>query len=742
MAVRPTLSCKRCQQRRVRCDKGRPCSSCVRNKNSHLCIYDKNDILTVEKKNTSFQIFKLNDNSSKLLLQEKVPEIIRKFHGKYLTYASFDKVNFYKAYKQNSEQRLYDGKFGPLSLPFLEEVEPGLKMLLLYFKNQKNNSVKPEPFSDIVDNVSEDKQEMFGKEASIDQLISMLEPLIPSQRFVECSLDFAFSGLYPFIVLLDEEDTRTNASKIINYDHQGTVQLKLSNRNDLAKLCQLVIIFCLNSLYREIQSSSGTVVENELIGPDAIDIINECICKFPNNITLPELQCLMLMRSYRKVAPVVEEPKTNKSLPPVSVGIFIQHAYRLGLHREQTSSDPRHNNLIGKIWYSMLLLDVNETFTFGSPLSTNNIFLSAWILKSQDINESNSNVRDIELEKFAVSDINYVCTELHALLDILRMALDVRGEKPMTAFIKLVSDFETKQLGKPISLFLKPIKPSPASSSVTPMQIEIKTLHAKGILAKKMYLLSLLEHLAVYYDNPRSFDILLFYRKRIQCLTISETIHTFVPLLKNFVHYFDHFGVMVLSPFVREILYRANLLNMEALIRYKFHLFHFNDLYKDFNEEKYLIYELLEKNSILISKCIDYLIGHMQKFKIAGSYPAADTVNLLNIYFYIIQGDDIYKDNSGFEDLKKSKFNCSYLNEMQYIYSTTLDSIPDEESKSSDLMGYDKNDSIWDLFNDKFIDFDSNAYLTAFGGLDTSFMDGDIDIMGDSNIDSLLTIFT
>lgn len=39
---RPSLVCNACRQRKIKCDKGRPCSGCVKNKIEHLCKYDYN----------------------------------------------------------------------------------------------------------------------------------------------------------------------------------------------------------------------------------------------------------------------------------------------------------------------------------------------------------------------------------------------------------------------------------------------------------------------------------------------------------------------------------------------------------------------------------------------------------------------------------------------------------------------------------------------------------------------------
>jgi hypothetical protein len=39
---RPSLVCNACRQRKIKCNKGRPCSGCVKNKIEHLCKYDYN----------------------------------------------------------------------------------------------------------------------------------------------------------------------------------------------------------------------------------------------------------------------------------------------------------------------------------------------------------------------------------------------------------------------------------------------------------------------------------------------------------------------------------------------------------------------------------------------------------------------------------------------------------------------------------------------------------------------------
>ncbi|KAG2736006.1 hypothetical protein G9P44_000096 [Scheffersomyces stipitis] len=56
---RPSLVCKPCKKRKIKCDKGKPCTSCVKNKMDHLCVYDEKWIGSKKSKRSKTTVAKV-----------------------------------------------------------------------------------------------------------------------------------------------------------------------------------------------------------------------------------------------------------------------------------------------------------------------------------------------------------------------------------------------------------------------------------------------------------------------------------------------------------------------------------------------------------------------------------------------------------------------------------------------------------------------------------------------------------
>ncbi|EDK39834.2 hypothetical protein PGUG_03932 [Meyerozyma guilliermondii ATCC 6260] len=124
MPRRPTLTCRRCREKRIKCDKESPCSSCIKNKTPNLCVFDENNDLLSIKGGMASHVFKVSKSVTKKP-KAKVTKLATDMPDHYVT-GHEDTIDFHDLY---FEDNTTSSARSPLEWSFIERKEPALRFL-------------------------------------------------------------------------------------------------------------------------------------------------------------------------------------------------------------------------------------------------------------------------------------------------------------------------------------------------------------------------------------------------------------------------------------------------------------------------------------------------------------------------------------------------------------------------------------------------------------------------------------
>lgn len=716
---RPTLTCNRCRERRVLCDRRKPCWSCVRSKKPHLCVYDTSNELEQMRGGSSFHIFRLPDDPDSLLLDIPLSEILLKLNGKNLFSSKQEQINFYERYTTRLRDEPMEIEYGPLAWPFIERKEPALHMMLKYIRDSKINKDMNlnilEFFQAPSLRVTANNQAECWHETT-NTILLRIKNILPSRKIAWKLISIFFQHVYIFMPILDEISFREEMKRIIGPEEYSTnnINPSIQKIDDFAVIGILLILLRIASL-QEYKNYGCYVSDNEHIGSENIDVAIMCLRRynFMGQISLCVFQCAFFLKLYQKVCPAFHEDSQNRN-SKVYNGMLVQMAYSLGLNKNSHLTDQRMNSLRRKIWHLLVLFDIIESYSFGSPLTANRLHSTSRLITPNEIDDNNSNNLDCALERSVVRHLITLMDNMDPLIDILDKILDVKGQTKISSLVNSIIKVEIR-----ISTCFGFLKENlvPISEHTSTMEIHDKIHRIKSLISIKIFLLSIYQHLAIHFQHTKNIRLAMFYRKKIQCITIGEMLPLVLPLTKDMRNYFGNLGILVITSFFFQSIYRTTLLNIEVLIQLNYQSYYFTDIYSEKKNES-SVYSYLCKAIEKLEKCIGIFILCISKLSKEYNYTRKPK-DLLNAYLSILKKDDFYESNANDKALKM-KLTTDYLKQMCYIYDAALEEIADSPyGLDSAEISYCNNDidekyifSSTDLAT---LNFDTTDYLSLFG---------------------------
>lgn len=193
---------------------------------------------------------------------------------------------------------------------------------------------------------------------------------------------------------------KEDLQKLIGYEDytETRVDVKVEKKLDFAYLGILLIILRLsyislfsydlavNEVNFETEDPSPRAQEtkyllNNVINIDVINVAQECLDQFNlmRNCNLTLMQLALLTRLYHQFAPE-DGDGIDGGDSQIFNGMLVQMAYSLGLHREpdlypEAFKDEKINNLCRKIWYMVVIQDLNGAMSNGTMLCVSLIHL-------------------------------------------------------------------------------------------------------------------------------------------------------------------------------------------------------------------------------------------------------------------------------------------------------------------------------------------------------------------------------
>lgn len=224
-------------------------------------------------------------------------------------------------------------------------------------------NMSPFPFSHSSDNSSQELK---------DEILRIL----PTKKVINGYVDLFFEHIWPVRPFVDESVFRKDILRIIHYNENGDIQLRLSKRSDMASISTLLIILRYGYVALSVMNSDPvlnyiSLLENP-IPVNFISVATLCLSfyKILKKTTLPMLQSMVLLRYYYRDAP---EDSDGLSLIQAQqlMGFIIESALNMGLNRDPTvflqfKGDHKMTDLRRRLWFGITRIETFSVISNGA----------------------------------------------------------------------------------------------------------------------------------------------------------------------------------------------------------------------------------------------------------------------------------------------------------------------------------------------------------------------------------------
>ncbi|CCH40468.1 putative transcriptional regulatory protein [Wickerhamomyces ciferrii] len=368
---RISLTCTTCKQRKVKCDQGKPCSSCVKKRiPAHLCIYEDSPFIptTSDSTNPTETIVLLKDENKKLQEQldelKKWKEIVS---GDPMPMNSNAKVNLYHSVHVKRNKTIY---FGPTSWRTLLDKENNFADLIKSAKNYVSNVKKEWKVENNIDHIPFEEYKDVNVDSS-QKLLTNLESFLPNYEIVREYLKLYAEGYWNHkLPIVDPEVLLIDFNQL--FIRNGTrFHIKVYNKSiDYAKIALIVIIvkFVVTNINSYDKNSNNDPRDHLLRYTEKLLELS----KYMSKSTVPALQTLIIMRNFRKMNPI-DGDGGDSSEGALLHRTAINMAILLGLNKDVDSLYSRSSiitrNVLRNIWEHLLFQDAVLSFHLGIPLA-------------------------------------------------------------------------------------------------------------------------------------------------------------------------------------------------------------------------------------------------------------------------------------------------------------------------------------------------------------------------------------
>lgn len=536
-------------------------------------------------------------------------------------------------------------------------------------------------------------------EGEIDQKLHLIEKIrlmLPTQMSLWVLINRFFEHMYPFIPLIDESWFRNEIKRLLGpevYREEKFAAIKVESRLDLAILGILLIVLRLSYLStfsnnkadneRALSSSDDSpLAETKYIlsHPIDIDVINlaqVCLDQFDlyrrTNITV--LQCAVFMRIYHLFSPE-EGDGSDGGDSHVFNNMCLQIAYCMGLNREPDQfeglgGDGKRSNIGRKLWFYLKLMDMNQSFQYGFPMSVNDDYNDVLVPYYR---AGNSNVLDANMEKAICEGLNGSDEFNQQLREILRKSLRLKDKMKMKELTQLLTKFECQlsiRFGS-LSNF--------TNGKVNPDDYAFKkVLGCKFYMNAKSFLITMSFHFFLNYEKAGKHDLAFFYLRKFLAVACGECLPEYMLLIGNNHTNFDPNSTvpdLILSPSIEFLIHKTNQLNFAILIRINHTIAklklnleaHSRNLLISFDYK--LRYARLCKLSKLMEKFCKFSTSCLSR--LSGRYYYAWRISKAHNYIIDLMGKPEFSEFLATSEAAFTTFTTEQLSELLLIADSTL----------------------------------------------------------------------
>ncbi|CAH6718745.1 hypothetical protein CLIB1444_01S13586 [[Candida] jaroonii] len=417
-------------------------------------------------------------------------------------------------------------------------------------------------------------------------LLSTIENNLPNETIIWNHIDKFFDKFYGYLPILDEIEFKTQISRLIDRKipedsdysilSKEKIKLSLNNKTDFTYLGILLIILRLgylsliptinaNANYFDQLSEIDKMLYENTIDMDIVFISHNCLNQFNlfGSVNIPILQLAMVIRFYQIYAPENGDGPDHGDAQVLNSTLF-QMAYSLGLNRDpsrvESMKNEKFNNLSRKIWYCLLLLDLNHSLEYGDPLNANKFTFDT---KLPYYTDENSNLVNSNREMFIIDCFQILKVLYEPVTQFVNEIIDVNGTINSVQFCKKIHYLKYKVFSLNSVL----------NNKNTSFVANIVSKNIKHIYKTKIelqfghFICSLFFSLFNHFEARKQYDLAFYYLHRFleKILLIMFPVYLELFSLQGLESSID----FVLIPGIETMLHKGLMFIESLLIRIK-----------------------------------------------------------------------------------------------------------------------------------------------------------------------------
>ncbi|CAK9442379.1 uncharacterized protein LODBEIA_P61220 [Lodderomyces beijingensis] len=525
------------------------------------------------------------------------------------------------------------------------------------------------------------------------ELVEKIRLVLPKQKVLWKLFKRFFAQLYVAMPFLDEMDLQDQIQKLIGAeDYQAVkVTVNVEKKLDFAYLGILLILlrfsyislFSHDSSVNEInfqtddpcpQAQSVKFLLNHPINIDVIDVAQLCLDQFniARSASITLLQLALMMRIYHSLAPE-DGDGIDGGDARVANAVLIQMAISIGLHRDpdyfhESYKDERRDNLGRKLWFFLLIQDLNYALASGSRMT---LGPDDFDTKPPFYKPGNQNVRDVELEKIASSCFPDFDVVYGSMTKLFRLISKVRGT------VKLKELTETLN---PLEIHFKENYGSYAHDYAldqNPKHAMPNAIKLKIYFQASFFLVSIYLHLFNYYEKKNNLQLAFYYIKKMLVVVMDDVMHCFSRCVSHNQNMFKNSIDLIATPSFEMVAHKSMVVLCGVYLRLKYWTHSMQELYDHDTKMKSLDsmdigyqtqYQKLVNFTDLLRKCWDTYRDGIAK--LSHRYYYAWVVTKAQSFLKVMLTDEY------FETYKPSimcpPFTIEMLTELEHIAQNSL----------------------------------------------------------------------
>lgn len=374
-----------------------------------------------------------------------------------------------------------------------------------------------------------------GETSSVDAIVEAVREILPSKKLFWSFISRFFQNVYPFFPLVDELTIRENCTRIFaskSEDSEVIDDIRVERRLDLAHIGLVLIILRLSylSLFSNVAKVSGLphqilpeaqiLLESPVEG-EIVNIAHHCLNQFNicGSISIPVLQLALFVRLYQIYGPEVGDQGSDLGNRNLLTTAIIQMAQSMGLNREPDPSmgpiDDRKNMLRRKIWYYLLVLDMNSALFLGGPMSVSkNMFDTRAPFYIPGVR----NVENEALEEMTDSTYDGFDYMWEQLYDLIGLIMSIKGTlylHEFTAKLSILEQNTTFNYQKLMEIL---------DDDTNTLDVFSKVMKLKIYFSCTYFLSTIHLRLSSYFENKGDIRLSFYYMKKACLLTVHDML--------------------------------------------------------------------------------------------------------------------------------------------------------------------------------------------------------------------------